>query len=171
MKTKWIIYVLLLFTCLGCGYRFSPGGENIAAEIQEIFVGEFSNSTSEANVENYIRNAFFTRFRRSSRFTVVADKDRADAVLAGKIKSITTSHVAYSSSDMAKEDRVYMVLEVAFTRTDNGKSIWTNKGLTGREAYNVQTDVSSTSANKNVAIRELSIDMADKAFRNIMSGF
>jgi len=72
---------------------------------------------------------------------------------------------------MAKEDRVYMVLEVAFTRTDNGKSIWTNKGLTGREAYNVQTDVSSTSANKNVAIRELSIDMADKAFRNIMSGF
>ena len=31
MKRKWIIYVLLLLPCLGCGYHFSPGGENIDA--------------------------------------------------------------------------------------------------------------------------------------------
>ena len=171
MKIKWIIYVLLLFSCLGCGYHFSPGGENIDTDIQKVFIGDFSNNTSEANVENYIRNAFFSRFRRGARFTPVADKDKADAVLTGEIRSITTSHLAYSSSDMAEENRAAMTLDVEFKRTDNGGVIWINKGLSGREAYKVEVDTGMTAKNKENAIRKLSVDMADKAYRNILSGF
>ncbi len=171
MKIKWIVCVLLLLSCLSCGYHFSPGGENIDAGIQRVFVGGFSNRTSEANVENYIRNAFFSRFGKGARFTLVADKDKADAVLTGKILSITSSHVAYSSSDMAKEDRVFMTLEVVFERADNGGVIWINKGLSGREAYTVNVNAATTAANRKEALSKLSIDMADKAYRNILSGF
>lgn len=171
MKIKWIIYVLLLFSCLGCGYHFSPGGENIDAGIRKVFIGEFFNRTGEANVENYVRNAFFSRFRSGARFTPVADMDDADAVLKGEILSITSSHLAYSSSDMAKEDRVSMTLEVVFKRAGNGEVIWINKGLSGREAYTVDVSTTTTDANKEEAIRKLSVDMADKAYRNIMSGF
>ncbi|MBN2539516.1 MAG: hypothetical protein JXB09_05655 [Deltaproteobacteria bacterium] len=171
MKIKWIIYVVLLFSCLSCGYHFSQGGENIDADIQKVFIGAFSNSTGEVNVENYIRNAFFSRFRKGARFTPVADKDKADAVLTGEIMSITTSHLAYSSNNMAKEDRVSMKLKVVFKRTDNGGIIWINEGLSGREAYSVQVDTAKTANNKKSAIRKLSVDMADKAYRNILSGF
>ncbi|MEA1971534.1 MAG: LPS assembly lipoprotein LptE [Thermodesulfobacteriota bacterium] len=171
MKRKWIIYVLLLLPFLGCGYHFSTSGENIDAGIRKVFIGEFSNSTSEANVENYIRNAFFNRFRRENRFTTVADRNQADAFLTGKIRNITTSHIAYSSSDMAKENRVFMTLEVMFKRADNGGVIWINKDLSGREAYKVEVDTAITAANKRKAIRKLSVDMADKAYRNIVSGF
>lgn len=171
MKIKWIIYVLLLLPCLGCGYHFSQGGENIDAGISKVFIGEFSNSTSEANVENYIRNAFFSRFKKGNRFTLVADKDQAGAVLTGRIRSIATSHLAYSSRDMAKEDCVLMILEVVFKRTDNGGVIWINKGLSGREAFKVEVDTGMTAKNKGNAIRKLSVDMADKAYRNILSGF
>ena len=171
MKIKWIIYVLLLFSCLGCGYHFSPGGENIDAGIRKVFIGEFSNSTSEANVENYLRNAFFSRFKRGNRFTPVADRNQADAFLTGRIRNITMSHLAYSSSGMAKEDRVFMILEVVFKRSDNGEVIWINEGLSGREAYKVEIDTAITAANKRNAIRKLSVDMADKAYRNIVSGF
>jgi len=162
---------LLLFSCLGCGYHFSPGGENIDTDIRKVFIGNFSNSTSEVNVENYVRNAFFSRFRRSARFTLVAGKGEADAVLTGKILSITSAHLAYSSSDLAKEDQVLMTLEVVFQRTDNNGIIWMNKGLSGREAYAVNVSTTTTAANKEEAIRKLSVDMADKAYRNIMSGF
>ena len=171
MKIKWIIYGVLLFSCLSCGYHFSPGGENIDTDIRKVFIGSFSNSTGEANVENYIRNAFFSRFRKGARFTPVADKDQADAVLTGEIISITTSHLSYSSTDMAKEDRVSMKLKVVFKRTDNDEVIWINKGLSGREAYTVAIDTDITANNKKIAIRELSVDMADKAYRNILSGF
>ncbi len=171
MKIKWIIYVLLLFSCLGCGYHFSPGGENIDADIRKVFIGEFFNRTSEVNVENYVRNAFFSRFRSDARFTPVADVDEADAVLTGKILSITTAHLAYSSGDMAKEDRVSMTLEVVFKRTGNGEVIWINKGLSGRKAYIVEVNTAITATSKRNAIRKLSVDMADKAYRNMMSGF
>ena len=163
MKIKWIIYVLLLFSCLGCGYHFSPGGENIDADIRKVFIGEFFNRTSEVNVENYVRNAFFSRFRSDTRFTPVADVDEADAVLTGKILNITTAHLAYSSGDMAKE--------VVFKRTGNGEVIWINKSLSGREAYIVEVNTAITATSKRNAIRKLSVDMADKAYRNMMSGF
>ncbi len=171
MKKKWIIPVMLALFCIGCGYRFAPGGEHIDAGLQKIFIGAFSNSTSEANIENYVRNAFFSRFRRGSRFDPVASMGEADAFVTGRIVSITTGHLSYSSSDLAKEDSVTMTLEVAFKRTDNGEVIWMNAGLSGREAYTVATSTSTTATNKETAIRKLSNDMADKAYRNMMSGF
>ncbi|MDD5723255.1 MAG: LPS assembly lipoprotein LptE [Syntrophales bacterium] len=171
MKGKWIIPVVLVLFCVGCGYRFAPGGEHIDVGIQKVFVGVISNNTSEANIENYVRNAFFSRFRRGSRFTPVASMDEADVSLTGKIVNITTGHLAYNSSDLAKEDRVYMTLEVVFKRTDNSEIVWMNAGLSGREAYTVSASTTTTATNKENALKKLSIDMADKAYRNIMSGF
>lgn len=171
MKRMWIIPVVLLLCGGGCGYHFAPGGEHIDPAIQKVFIGEFANNTSEANIENYVRNAFFSRFRKSSRFTPVASSGEADAVLTGKIASITTTHVAYSSSDLATEDRVIMTLEVAFKRTGNNEIIWMNTGFSEREAFTVATSPSTTATNKENALKKLSVDMADKAYRNIMSGF
>jgi len=171
MKGKWIIPVVLVLFCMGCGYRFAPGGENIAPNVQKVFIGAFSNRTSEANIENYVRNAFFSRFRRGNRFVPVASMDEADASLTGKIVAITSSHLAYSTSDLAKEDRVYMTLQVVFKKTGSGEVIWMNEGLSGREAFTVSTSTTTTAKNKENALRKLSIDMADKAYRNMMSGF
>ncbi len=170
MKKKWFICVVL-FAVLGCGYHSSPEGEKIDAGIRKVFVDMFSNSTPEANVENYVRNAFFDRLRKGRRFTPVADRNQADAFLTGKIKKITTSHIAYSSTDIAKENRVLMIMEIVFKRSDNGDVIWTKKSLSGREAYTVEYDTAITAANKANAIRKLSVDMADKAYRNMVSGF
>ncbi|MBW2559959.1 MAG: LptE family protein [Deltaproteobacteria bacterium] len=171
MKRTWIIPVVLVLFCMGCGYHFSPGGENIDAAIQKVYIGTFSNNTGEAHVENYIRNAFFSRFRRGSRFEAVASKGEADATLTGRILGITTAHLSYSSSDLTKEDDVTMTLEVAFKRTDNGKVIWMNLGLSGKEAFVVAANTTTTARNKETALKKLSIDMTNKAYRNIMSGF
>ena len=171
MHVKRAIPLVLILFCMGCGYHFAPGGEHIDAGVRKVFVGEFTNRTSEAHIENYVRNAFFNRFRKSSRFTPVASRGEADASLTGRIVSITTSHLAYSKSDLAKEDRVTMTLEIVFKRTDNKEVIWANSGLSDREAYTVDTNTSITDANKLNALRKLSVDIADKAYRNIMSGF
>lgn len=171
MKGKWIIPVVLVLFCMGCGYSFAPGGEHIDSAVKNVFIGAFSNSTNEANVENYVRNAFFTRFRRGSRFAPVASMDEADASLTGRIVSITTSHLSYSGSDLATEDTVYMTMEVVFKRTGSGQVIWMSSGLSGNEAFTVSNSTSTTAKNKGVALKKLSIDMADKAYRNLMSGF
>lgn len=171
MKRTWIIPVMLTLFCMGCGYHFAQGGKHIDAAVQKVYIGAFTNNTGEAHVENYIRNAFFSRFRRGSRFEAVGSMGEADATLTGKILGITTSHIAYSSSDLTKEDSVTMTLEVVFKRTDNGKIIWKNIGFSGDEAYTVAASTTTTARSKENALRKLSTDMVDKAYRNIMSGF
>lgn len=173
MKKILLIVVLLVPSLLltDCGYRFSPGGEHISKAIRDVFVDNFDNRTTEANIENYVRNSFIDQMRRGSRFNVVASKKECDALLSGSIQRIATSHVSYTSSDVAKEDRVYLTMQLTFESVKTGKVIWASENFTGKKVYTVSTDTSTTERNRKAAIRELSDDMAEKAYRSIMSGF
>ena len=63
-----------------------------------------------------------------------------------------------------------MVIEMKF-HTRKGHIIRTNKNLSGREAYSVASDSYITDKNKDLALKKLTADLAEKAYRNIMSGF
>jgi len=173
MKKIMLIVIVVVPTLLlaGCGYHFSPGGEHIDRAIQDVFVDNFDNRTTEANVENYFRNSFIDQMRRGSRFDVVASRKGCDAVLSGSIQRIDTSHVSYSSSDVAQEDRIVVTMELAFESVRTGTVIWASENFTGKKVYTVSTNTSTTERNRKAAIRELSDDMAEKAYRSIMSGF
>ena len=173
MMKKVLIFVLLIpsLLALGCGYHFSPGGEHIDRAIQDVFVDNFDNLTTEANIENYVRNSFIDQMRRGSRFKVVASKKQCDAVLYGSINRIDTSHVSYSSTDVAQEDHVTITMTINFEEVKTGKVIWASENFTGKEEYTVSSSTSTTETSRKAAIRNLSDDMAEKAYRSIMSGF
>ncbi len=161
-----------VFVCafFGCGYRVSPGGEHIDSRIATVYIDVFSNPTDEAYVENYIRSAFTEQFRKSGRFTLTGNREECDAVVAGRIIAIRASHAAYAESNIAKEDWIAMTLETTF-RERTGKVIWENKSLSGREAYRITGDVYGTDRNKDRAMKKLALDLAEEAYRSIMSGF
>ncbi len=170
---KWPIIIALLFPvlCFGCGYHFSAGGEHIDQGIQTVFVENFFNRTGEANLENYVRNAFINEFRKGSRFDLANSKETADAFLNGSVNRSTVSHLSYRITDVAKEDRVNVTIEVALKETKNNEIIWINRNFTGEEAFIVDADPSRTETNRKKALRKLAIDMAEKAYRSMMSGF
>jgi len=175
MMKKILLIVVLLIPSLyliGCGYHFSPGGEHIDRAIQDVFVDNFDNRTTEANIENYVRNSFISQMSRGSRFEVVAGKKECDAFLSGSINRIDTSHVSYSSTDVAQENRVTITMSLTFDEVKTGKVIWASENFTGNDVYTVDSlDTSKTERYRKAAIRNLSDDMAEKAYRSIMSGF
>ena len=173
MTKKLLIFVFLIpsLLVLGCGYHFSPGGEHINRAIQDVYVDNFDNFTTEANIENYIRNSFIDQMRRGSRFKVVSSRKLSDAVLTGSVNRIDTSHVSYTSSDVAKEDRVTITMKLNFEEIKTGKVIWASENYTGNDVYAVSSNTTTTDRNRKAAIRNLSDDMAEKAYRSIMSGF
>lgn len=173
MMKKLLIFVLLIpsLFALGCGYHFSGGGEHIDRAIQDVFVDNFDNRTTEANIENYIRNSFIDQMRRGARFKIVSSKKLSDAVLTGSINRIATSHVSYAATDVAKEDRVTITMKLTFEEIKTGKVIWASENFTGKEEYTVSSSTSATETERKAAIRKLSDDMAEKAYRSIMSGF
>ncbi len=156
----------------GCGYRFSPGGEQIAPEIRRVYVDAFTNDTGEAYVEDYIRSGFIDQFRRSSRFRIADGKDTADAVLTGGIKNIVVTPLASDAYDRATSNRILMTVSIRFQERQSGKVIYANPALTGEQSFLAEPgNVSAGLAYKSAALQRLSLDLSEKGFRLLMAGF
>jgi hypothetical protein len=157
---------------MNCGYRFSQGGEHIAPDIRQVYVDTFINDTGEAYVENYVRNGFIEQFRRSNRFRITDGKETADAVLTGTVKSIVLTPLASDRFDKATENRVWMTVGIQFKERRSGNVIYLNPALTGEQSFLMdQADTNRSSINKSAALQKLSLDLAEKGFRLLMSGF
>ncbi len=167
-----VLCMLLALSAFSCGYRFSPGGENIDKSIRNIYVDNFANRTPEAGLENTIRNSLVDQFRKSSRFKLAESKEQADAVLRGSLNNLSTTHLSYSKADVAKEDRATIVLEVVFEKRANKEIIWSNSSFSWYRDFAIdQTNPITTDNNRRAALQLLSDDAADRVYRSIMSGF
>ncbi len=174
MKRRLVLVALFLALfppiLASCGYRFSGGGEAVDRSIQSVYVDAFINSTAEPMVENYVRNAFITEFRRSGRFSIAGSADDADAILSGTVRNIRTSRSAYRIMERAVEDKVYMRLQITF-KERNGNVLWSHNGLEDSEAFLVGDDPLFTERNRSQALKKLASDLAELAYRGIMAGF
>jgi hypothetical protein len=167
-----ITFILLLTFLLlsGCGYHFSGGGDNIDKKIQTVFVDNFPNRTSEANIENTFRTAFIDQFVKGGRFKIVDRRENADALFKGSIDSLTVSPLSYQKSNIAAEERATVTMDLIFEEQGTQKILWTYKNYSGYQDYRV-TNVSSKEANRKDALVRLSGDTAERAYRLMMSGF
>lgn len=164
--------MVFLSVCLvaGCGYRFSPGGEYIDKKISTVFIDNFSNKTSEANIENTIRNSFIDQFIIGGRFTLVDQREKADAVFKGSVNSIVTSPLSYQRTGLAAGERLTVAMELVFEEQNTHKLIWNDKNFTAIQDYTF-ADLNTRDTNRGNALIKLSNDSAEKAYRLMMSGF
>ena len=161
---------LSVFLVAGCGYRFSAGGEYIDKKIRTVFIDNFANKTSEANIENTIRNSFIDQFITGGKFALVDGREKADAVFKGSVNSIATSPLSYQRTGLASGERLTAAMELVFEEQDTHKLIWNNKNFTAIQDYTF-TDLNTRDTNRRNALIKLSNDSAEKAYRLMMSGF
>lgn len=170
-KLSLLSLALVMGLTAGCGYKFSPGGESIDPGIHLVYIDDFSNKTTQPYVEIYFRNAFADQFRRTSRFSLAGSKGKADASLRGSINSVSLASLSYTRSDFATEDRVTIIASIIF-QDGNSEIIWRNDSLSGYQDYAIDPkNAAATEQNRRAAIQKLCSDMAERAFRSIMSGF
>ena len=170
-RLRKIMIILLTFLPIsGCGYHFSPGGEYIDKEIRTVFVDNFPNRTSEANVEITFRTAFIDQFVTGGRFKIVDSREKADALFKGSIDKLIVSPISYQASNLAAEERVTVTMDLLFEEKGTQKIIWTYKNYSGYRDYRV-TDVNLKETNRKDALTRLSVDTAERAYRLMMSGF
>ena len=167
-----LLLVSLILITAGCGYRFSAGGEWIDNRFQTVYVDNVVNTTNEPYIEIYLRNGFEDQFRKSSRFRLSGSKETADLILQCTINALTVPPVAYDQYDKATEGRAVMTVNLLFEEREARKKLWAVSNFSGNETYRIdQANPNATSLSKTAALQKLSNDMAEKAFRNLMSGF
>jgi hypothetical protein len=166
-----VALIALAWLILGCGYGFSPGGEHLDPGIQRVYIDNFANNTPEANVENIFRSSFISRFQSSPRFKLAQSKDLADAVFKAKIAGLTSAHLSFYSTNIAREDRVTVTMDASF-ETKSGDIIWSNRNFSWYADYLIdQNNTGTTEANRKAALSKLATESADRMYRAIMSGF
>lgn len=175
-RTRQGFRALLLFSLIiavaGCGYRFSPGGEWLDSGIKTVFVDNITNTTSEPSVEVYLRNGFEDQFRKSTRLKLASSRETADAILTGTIRALSAANVSFDRFDKATESRAFMTVDLVFEEKGTRKRLWSVSNFSGNETFRVdQANPYASSVNKTQALQKLSSDLAEKAYRNLMSGF
>jgi len=151
-----------------CGYRFA-GSASFPAGIKSVCIPILKNHTSEAGIENTITNDLIYEITRHD-ITVLPSKDEADSILSGVIKSMTVETITHKDSQTSSERRVRVTVNLKLT-SHSGKAVWSIKGLSDYEEYDVGTDKLETEQNRLDAISNLSKRLAEKVYARITEDF
>lgn len=166
-----IIPLFFLCALLGnaCGYRFAGSG-GFPDNVEKIFIEIFENKTSKAGVERIVTNQLIFEFTRQRGQSLANDVKDADATLKGVIRSISTRTISRVGTEVASEREVIMSLDLRLIKP-NGEVIWTAKGLSGRQAYNVSDLKLENDRNEDLAIARLSERISERIFSRLTDDF
>ena len=168
-KIIWIVFAIFCFLAFlsACKYKFAGGG-TLPSGINSVCVTILENRTSETGVENTFTNNLIYEFTRNGKFASI---DKADAILSGVVKSMSIETISRSGAHTSIERRVTITLDLKLTDND-GRIIWSAKGVSGNEAYKVVSDNKlSTEQNRRSAISTLSKRLAEKVYNSLTEDF
>jgi hypothetical protein len=177
----------LLILCLGmtgCGYRQYPAGATVGrtsettstdgnSDVKKVFVGGFTNNTSEANIETGLRNAFIDQFIKGRRFRIVDTEGLADLVLKGDIKNLAVSPLAYrGANNLAVEKRITVTLSLTLTAKGSSKALWREENFSHWGDYALDSaNLSAGQTSQRNALSKLANDIAERAYRLMTADF
>ncbi len=165
--------IALFFLCglvMGaCGYRFAGSG-GFPDNVEKIFIEIFENRTSKAGIERVVTNQLVFEFTRQRKNSLANTPEDADATLKGIIQKIRTKTISRVGTQVASEREVVMTLDLRLIK-QNGEIIWTAKGLSGRQAFDVSDQKLENDRNETLAIAILSERIAQRIFSRLTDDF
>ena len=165
----------------GCGYHFRATGEPVGIALESIAIPLFSSTSSFIGVEGDFTRIVREEFISNSRVRL-EERDSAQAVLSGRISSITTDPLTYnvtqqtihgfSSTDEVTSSRMLKVtVEATLTDMRTGKVIWQDAHLAGEASFSVDTDPLRNRYNQRQALISVARDLASQIYSRTMERF
>ena len=181
--TPLFLFLIFLFCCLifGCGYHFRPGGRPIGVSLVSIAIPIFSSTSSFMGFEGEFTRIVRERFLTHSSIRIES-KDKAQAVLSGRIYSITTEPLTYTltqqtihnyrSTDEVTRSRTLKVrLDPKPTDRTTGRIIWQDSNLTGKASFQVSADTLTNRYNQRQALISIAQDLATRIYAKTLERF
>lgn len=165
-KTLTLLLICLLLSA--CGYRFSGGGQ-LPGGIKRIAVDVLDNRSRETGIEVILTNDIINEFIQKESIEVT-DRDRAQAILTGVIRSASSEAVSHRSVNVSAESEITVTVDMKLT-TPGGAVLWSSKGFSGSESYIVSDEKIRTEENKRSAVAVLSERLAQRIYYRLTDEF
>ena len=170
-KFRIVALILAGLLCLSaCGYRFAGSGD-FPEGVNYIFIEVLENRTSTTGVERTVTNQLIFEFSKQRESSLVGEMDKADAILKGSINSIRTQTISRVDTELASQREVVMTIDMRLIKKVDGSILWAARGLSDREAYDVDPVKTETDRNEEVAIARLSERISERIFNRLTDDF
>ena len=179
--TKGILILAFCSLVFGCGYHFRSVGSSLNVHLESIAIPPFSSSSSYAGIEDDFTTVVRQEFISRSKVRLAEEKS-AQAVLRGRLYSVTTEPLTYTvtqqtihgllSTDKVTSSRILRVrLEITLTNTATEEIIWQDGNLTERASFQVSSDPLTTQHNQRLALISIARDLAARIYSRTMERF
>jgi len=169
-SSNFQISILLLFwlTFSACGYRFAESGD-FPFQIRRICIPPLENRSTETGADAIFANHLISEFSRNSDL-LLTNRDEADAVLSGKIRSVSVSTISRKGSHTSLERQIRITVDVELIASDE-ETLWSARGISEREAYAVESDKAATEHNRRQALLVVSERIAEIVYERLTNNF
>ena len=159
-----MVYGLLSMVLFAsCGYTTKS---TLPPSIKTVHVETFKNNIDFAAegrrnlylplLEIKVRNAVINRFLFDGNLKI-ADADKADLVLRGRLLSYDRTALRYTDNDDVQEYRVHITVSLEMWNARNGETDWTESGFAGEATYFV---TGASARSEEAAVEDAITDLA-----------
>lgn len=155
-----------------CGYHVGGRADLLPKSIHTIAVPAFGNVTTRYKVADRISGAITREFISRTRYQIVADPNRADAVLTGAVVNVMTYPTIFDPvTGRASGVQAAVVVMVNLTERATGKVLFNRPSMEVRERYEISVDPKVYFDESDVAMERLSRDVARSVVSAILENF
>jgi outer membrane lipopolysaccharide assembly protein LptE/RlpB len=160
----------LALAIAGCGYHVAGSANVLPAEVHTIAVTPWHNISTQYKISDYIAEAVSRELITRTKYQVIADPAKADAVLSGAIANLYSGATVSDPIKGATAAQLVVQIQVKLTGKD-GKVIFERPNIEFRERYEISVDPRQYFDESQVATQRLSRDVGHTIVSAILEAF
>jgi hypothetical protein len=176
-----MLFVLLVFFSVGCGYQFRATGEPLGVSIQSLAIPLITSTSSERGFEANFTRVIREEFISHGSIPLVSE-EKAELLLVGRVYEIRTEPLSYryqqqnikgheTTYEETSKRRLRVRLDVSLVERASGKVIWQDKSMEAKEGYEVGGDPLANRYYQQQALERVAGRLAKRIYMKTMERF
>lgn len=155
----------------GCGYHVAGTANLLPAGIHTIAVTPFRNASIQYKLSDYLTESVSREMITRTRYKIVADPAKADAVLSGAVANMFNS-ATVADPVTGRSSGAQVIVQIQVRLTDkNGKVLFDRPNIEFRERYEISVNPQQYFDESQAALQRLSKDVARTVVSAILENF
>ena len=155
----------------GCGYHVAGTANLLPTEIHTIAVIPFRNVGVQYKLSDYLTESVSREMITRTRYKIVADPAKADAVLSGAVANMFSS-ATVADPVTGRSSGAQVIVQIQVRLTDKtGKVLFDRPNVEFRERYEISVNPQQYFDESQAALGRLSKDVARTVVSSILENF
>lgn len=171
-RRGWCAALAAAAGLVSCGYHVGGKADLVPQGIQTISIPSFSTFSTRYRLVDTLPQQIGREFLARTRFRIVSNPSEADAVLNGRINTVTAYPQTYDpGSGKSTSIQVTVILTINLVERSTGRVLYSRANMAFRQNYDIAVDPHQYFDESGPALDRLSRDVAHDIVSGIVENF